>query len=530
MTSILRLRSSASEPTNAFVEIRGIVVDGVRIAPKPDGKVRLNREPRTVVFEIGPPKNNAGRTGRVRMRLDNDEDQWRERPGDMRLCLRFLDGHGDQVAETIFKVVGQSENWTGDLRTAAFRLRHESVVVPPNARSFWVVMSSAGPPDAVGVYAISDLAIKSSSSNTIDFAAGDTLEGTAPKGWMRDGLRPSMATTFEHGIAIFDDDLTGHAEWHTIKEQAIPVTAGEKLKLDWKEAFSLGLAGQASIQYVDLPSGYYRFRLNELSVTGQPTERELSLALEVPLAFWRTPWFWVSIATFTLAALIGGWRYATWRRLQLQMQRLEQQRAVDRERLRIAQDIHDDLGARVTQISLLSAFAQRKTSAPDDIRADFGTISQMTRELVSALYETVWAVNPENDNLDALANYLCQMSNQLCAQSQLRCRLDVPELPTLVTIRSSARHNIIMAVKEAVHNVIKHARASEMRLRIEFKDLILTIWIQDDGSGFDPSNAAAGNGLANLNRRMQDIGGSLMVESERGTGTRIRLQLPFSPK
>jgi signal transduction histidine kinase len=97
-------------------------------------------------------------------------------------------------------------------------------------------------------------------------------------------------------------------------------------------------------------------------VNGVPGEAESSLAFEVPLAFWRTPWFWVSMVTMILAGVVGGWRYLLWHRMRPQMLRLEPQRAMDRERLRIAQDIHDDQGARVTQISLLSAVAQRKPS------------------------------------------------------------------------------------------------------------------------------------------------------------------------
>jgi len=90
---------------------------------------------------------------------------------------------------------------------------------------------------------------------------------------------------------------------------------------------------------------------------------------------------------------------------------------LEQERLRIAHDIHDDLGARVTQISLLSAMSQENTSFPEKARADFDKVSKMSRELVSALYETVWAVNPENDNLEALGNYVCQMVNN-CANRQ----------------------------------------------------------------------------------------------------------------
>jgi signal transduction histidine kinase len=348
---------------------------------------------------------------------------------------------------------------------------------------------------------------------------------------MRDGLRPSMASVIQCGtplrscgLAIVDDDLNGHAEWHTVKERAVAVHPGDRLLMEWDEAYSFGLGGPVEIVYANLPAGYYRFRINELSVMGIPGEAETSVAFEVPLAFWKTSWFWISVLTVGLASAAGGWRYVLGHRLRLQLQQMEQQRAVDRERLRIAQDIHDDLGARVTQISLQSAVAQRRPSLPDEARADFGTITQTTRELVSALYETVWAVNPENDNLDALANYLCQMGNQLCSQAQLRCRLEVPDAPPSIPLSSHVRHNLIMAVKEAIHNVIKHAHASEVRLRIAVEAPDLTICIQDDGRGFDRAACPPGNGLANLKRRMESIGGNFTIASRLGTGTDVRLR------
>lgn len=270
-------------------------------------------------------------------------------------------------------------------------------------------------------YAITDLAINSQSSTGAPpavslheaFASSGRPAASAPAGWMRDGLRPSMAKVFEtasahggRGLAIVDDDPSGHAEWHTIKELATPVTPGDSLVLEWNEVHSLGRAGAVSVQYVDLPAGYYRFRLNELSVMGEPSELETSLAFEVPLAFWRTPWFWISMASLALAAVAGAWRYAVWQRLQRRLLRLEEQRAVDRERLRIAQDIHDDLGARVTQISLLS------------------------------------------------------------------------------------------------------------------------ICIQDDGCGFDPTANLQGHGLGNLKRRMQEISGDFAIESRKAVGTTVSLHLP----
>ncbi len=567
-----------------LAEIRSMVVDGAPIPLQNVGRLRLSPHPRSVTFGFGPTTNGTAHPARFRFKLDGYDEKWREYQGSMRLCVRFLDGAGDQVSETVFRAAGQSDGWTGHLETALFINRRESIVVPLRAVSFWVVMSSAGPPATVGIYAISNLVVRTQPTNGAPanvclpwaFAANPdvTATGGAPPGWMRDGLRPSMATVFESGsalhnkgFAIVDDDLNGHAEWHTIKEMATAVRCGEQLILEWSEAYSFGFGGQVEMPYQALPSGYYRFRINEMSLMGIPSEQEASIGFEVPQVFWRTPWFWVSMGTMMLAAGAAAWRYLIWRRMRFQLQRLEQQRAVECERLRIAQDIHDDLGARVTQISLLSAVAQGKANLPEEARADFGKVSQMTRDLVSALYETVWAVNPENDNLDALASYLCQMANQLCSQAQLRCRLEVPELPGPIALSSQVRHNLIMAVKEGLHNIIKHAHASEVHLRITFvaersgltgqssvfpahsanprigggnspswtgqrtdPTRVLAICVQDNGCGFDPAACPVGNGLANVKRRMESLGGGFIIESRRALGTAVTLHLPLAAK
>ena len=218
-------------------------------------------------------------------------------------------------------------------------------------------------------------------------------------------------------------------------------------------------------------------------------------------------------------------RYFVWHKMRREMLRLTQQQALEQERLRIAHDIHDDLGARVTQISLLSAMSQNNNSFPEKARADFDRISKMSRELVAALYETVWAVSPENDNLEALGSYLCQMANKLCEQTPLRCRFYLAGLPAEVQLSSQTRHNICMAVKEAIHNVIKHAHASEISMRITFTDGDLDISIQDDGGGFASANPAEGNGLPNMKQRLANIGGQCFVQSEPGKGTTVRIRL-----
>ena len=229
------------------------------------------------------------------------------------------------------------------------------------------------------------------------------------------------------------------------------------------------------------------------------------------------------------AMTLGISRYFVWHRMRREMVRLMQQQALEQERLRIAHDIHDDLGARVTQISLLSAMAQENPTFPDKARADFDKVSKMSRELVSALYETVWAVNPENDNLEALGNYICQMVKQLCEQTPIRCRFHVLDLPPEVQVSSQTRHNISLAVKEAVHNIVKHASAAEVTIRMAFAHDFLDISVHDDGSGFQPVDGISGHGLSNMKLRLQNIGGTCLIESKPGEGTTVRLRLRIRP-
>jgi signal transduction histidine kinase len=169
--------------------------------------------------------------------------------------------------------------------------------------------------------------------------------------------------------------------------------------------------------------------------------------------------------------------------------------------------------------------SQNDPELPEKARAVFDTISRMSRDLVGALYETVWTVNPENDNLEALGSYLCQMANQLCQQAQLPCRLHLGELPAGVQVSSHTRHHMTLAVKEAVHNVIKHAQASEIAVRVVWAEGELTVFIQDNGRGFSADSAPAGHGLSNMKRRLAELGGSCAVHSEAGHGTTVELRL-----
>ena len=534
----LALEGLPGGKTDQLLEIRSLSVNGQPVSLRPNSRLRLSPTPRNILFGFGPATNSEHAPLRVRYKLDGFEDNWREASSDLSISFRFIDTNQDPVSEKAFRAVGQTEEWTGALDTSAFVHRRETILVPPGAKGLWVSVSSAGPPNTVGMYAVTNLVVIRLPANNQpsaillrwDSDAKGEFAGSewVPADWTRNGLRVSMAKITQFGpgqklkaLTLLDNDPKAHAEWTTRKEAAPAVTPGDQLVLEWDEAFSLGLAGPAEVTYAELPAGFYRFRVGELSLLGLPGEAETSLAFEVPLSFWRTPWFWGLVFLLALFGAVGTYRYIGWQQMRRKLAHLESQRALEHERVRIARDIHDDLGARVTQISLVSGLAQGDPTLSEKARTEFNAISGMARELVSALYETVWAVNPENDNLDALGNYICQMVDNLCDKAQLPHRLRVAELPRDVQVSSRVRHDLIMAVKEAVHNVIKHAKASELSVYVDWEGTTLTIRVQDNGCGMDPATRGAGSGLTNMQRRLEHTGGTCSFHSKPGQGTTV---------
>jgi signal transduction histidine kinase len=535
--------ASKAEPP---LEIRSLSVNGQPLLVRTNKKLRLAPNPRNLAFSFGATTNTEGAPLRIRYKLDGYDESWREATGDMSLLVRFIDTNQDPVREIPFRVQGQTEGWTGTLETSRFAHRRETVPVPLGAKGVWVAITSAGPPNAVGIYALTNLVVtRLPASNqppeTLLRWGPDSkceLAGSEwnPADWMRNGLRVGMARVVPFtgipqlkALTLLDNDPNAHAEWTTRKESAMPVAPGDHLLIEWDEAYSIGLAGTAEVNYSELPAGFYQFRINELSLTGRPGEAETSLALEVPLSFWRTPSFWGLIALVCVSGTAGLYRYVMWQQMRRKLAALESQRALEHERLRIAQDIHDDLGARVTQISLVSGLAQSDRALSEKARADFNAISGMARELVSALYETVWAVNPENDNLDALGNYVCQMVDNLCEKAQLHRRFRVADLPRDFQVSSHVRHNLVLAVKEAVHNAIKHANASELSVSVEWASTTLTIRVHDGGCGFEPKQAGTGHGLANMQRRLEQLGGTCAIQSEPSRGTTVAFCVNLKP-
>ena len=205
----------------------------------------------------------------------------------------------------------------------------------------------------------------------------------------------------------------------------------------------------------------------------------------------------------------------------------ERQRELEKERARIARDLHDDLGATLTQIRFLSALESRDSQVPEGTRERMGQISEKSHEMVASLDEIVWAVNPVNDSMPHLANYLCHFAGEFFRPTPIRCRLDVDDSLPQASFTSEVRHNLYLAVREAMNNVSKHSQATEAWLRIQFRHSELRIIVEDNGCGFTLTAASSGEGLVNMRQRLEKIGGHFEIRTQPGGGTICEFRLPI---
>lgn len=193
------------------------------------------------------------------------------------------------------------------------------------------------------------------------------------------------------------------------------------------------------------------------------------------------------------------------------------------ERLRIAEDLHDDFGSGLSKISLLSEVVKKKAAAS----AELDKISAAARELLLKMSEVVWALNFHNDTLSSLAGYIRRYTVGFFEDSEVRCRFDIPDLPA-THLSGELRRNLFLVVKESLHNTLKHARATQVELHFALRQDVLEIRIEDNGQGFDTTGAEkTGNGLSNMERRMQQSGGTFEIKSMPGKGTTSTIRLPL---
>jgi len=307
----------------------------------------------------------------------------------------------------------------------------------------------------------------------------------------------------------------------------------EGLETSWNEA---GAKRTADYNYI--PPGHYRFHVIACNNDGVWNNTGDTLAITVLPYFWQTKWFMALVVLTTLGSVAGSVRYAVRRKLQRRIDRIERERAIEVERGRIANDIHDDLGARLSEIVILSELAQNPDGSQET--ADIRKVTDKARTLTQSLDEIVWAVKPENDTLDHFVSYACYFVQDYLQSAKIRCRLAVPARLPDVPLTTDIRHNLLMTLKEALNNIVKHANASEVWIQIAVETTKLTITIKDNGTGFrlgpipdgnvgltaeSKNRGLRGNGLTIMNKRMQNIGGRFKLQSQPDQGTIVELTI-----
>lgn len=261
---------------------------------------------------------------------------------------------------------------------------------------------------------------------------------------------------------------------------------------------------------------------------GQPS----AVTIEVPRPVWQRAWFMALVVVGAAGAAAGVGRWASTRRMQARMRELERETMLERERMRISRDLHDDVGASVTRVTLLLERACRAGAIPSEVLKPMQEGLREARRTKGSLDAAVWAVDPVNDTWSELVAYLGQFFVEYCHDAGLRPVVDLPGVDQVQgerTLGAEWRHHVVLIVKEAVNNAVKHSGGTEVRLRMADVGKGMELEVGDDGNewaGGSPGHE--GNGLGNMALRARSLGGRLEVDGAPGKGTRVRAFIPWT--
>ena len=304
---------------------------------------------------------------------------------------------------------------------------------------------------------------------------------------------------------------------------------------DWVEGGS-----DRSVHYGHLAYGQYTFRV-QAGTAGAWGPPEAAFHFLIPAPWWYTSWAEGIYSLIAIVFVAGAARMVSNRRLRRRVAVLAQQQAMERERMRIAKDMHDDIGSKLTKISFLSELAKGELQGNAPVGQRLESIARTSRDLLKSLDEIVWAVNPHNDTLEHLAAYLGHYATEYLQDTAVECELHMPAHLPPHPLSAEARHNLFLAFEETLNNALKHGRATRIRVDMQARRGEFEIQVEDNGCGFasegvvslDPGVATmggkrVGNGLRNLQQRLGEVGGHCRIRSQPGQGTTVTLTMPLA--
>jgi signal transduction histidine kinase len=352
-----------------------------------------------------------------------------------------------------------------------------------------------------------------------------------PAGWFTDGAAPLKLPS---NLRSLDIQFT-----------AFCFAAPEKLRfrhrLEGSDADWVDGGVERWVHYGRLPSGSYDFRVTACNAAGVWNQTGAGFAFRIPPPAWRAAWALGLYGCAVVGMVAGTARLVSYRRLRWRLARLAQEQAMQRERMRIAQDMHDEIGSKLTRISFMSELAKGQLQGQEPVAVKLDAIAHTSRDLLQSLDEIVWVVNPRNDTLEHLAAYLGHYATEYLQNTSVECELHIPRNLPHQPLSAETRHNLFLAFEEALNNALKHGRPSKVRVAMVAGPSRFEITIQDNGCGFDlagVSPAAAfpgaarpphgGNGLWNMRQRLVDVGGQCAITSQPGQGSTVSLSVPLN--
>ncbi|HEY4109136.1 sensor histidine kinase [Puia sp.] len=284
---------------------------------------------------------------------------------------------------------------------------------------------------------------------------------------------------------------------------------------------------ESAIHFVNLPPGKYTLRVKVQFLAGDYPDGNSSYPFVIHPPWWQTAGFRAVLLLVIATLTFLGIRAYIRRRLLHQRLELENQQAIEKERTRIATDMHDELGAGLSRIKFLSETIGIKKQQQLPFEEEITGIRRYSHEMIDKMGEIVWALNERNDSLSDLLSYTRSYAAEYLLQGGIRCQVETPaDLPSGF-VSGEFRRNVYLTIKEALHNIVKHAQAEQVDIRMAVQPgKFLLITIADDGIGFDRERIRPfANGINNMQRRIRDLGGTLAIFT--GPGTTIRLSIPL---
>ncbi|GAA4320000.1 ligand-binding sensor domain-containing protein [Flaviaesturariibacter amylovorans] len=278
-----------------------------------------------------------------------------------------------------------------------------------------------------------------------------------------------------------------------------------------------------TVRYANLPPGRYRLRVRALNPDGQASPfKELAFVIAAP--FWKRPWFYGLASLLLLGSVVLATRAVSQRNLRRRLALVEQQRALEAERNRISRDMHDEIGAGLTHIALLSELLQAQQKPEPDMRRDVATISSAARRLVRNMGEIIWTLHPQNDSLENLLAYMREQVQEYFEPFDIDLSIRFPNPVPVIRLSNEERRNLFLVVKEALHNALKHSGATRISLEASIAGSELRFVVSDNGKGLREKVRTGANGLRNMEKRMLDIGGAFALQTG-AAGTRLSFVL-----